>query len=277
MRGSPGELAFTSATILLAVLAAAAAAGFVAMLAVPGLLDRLRALPANPWWLVYREPGVNTAPIALWRIGGAAASALISIAATFRLRAIYRREPSPVLPFIMMFLFSLGLECLRAGIAALFALDAPVSISILLTRVIYWGRFVGMLSLLVAGLYCTDLKYRTFFVVAGVVLLVSFAMTAYIPLDRTVFLVQLTWKLGDEQSVWFVNLAIGILTILTGAAAALTRGGPRFVRLAIALALLVGSRELLFFAVQPGLLAAGIVAQGAGAILCLRAFTAFER
>ena len=269
VRQSPGDLAFLSASILLALLAAA---GFAALLLAHGLLDGLNALPDNSWWLQYRDPGPRVSAAPLWRIGAAAVGALVSLAAVFRLRALYRREPSPVLPFIMVFLFSLGVECLRAGTAILFALDGPVSPSILLTRVIYWGRFVGMLGLLTASLYCTDLKYRKLFSIAGVVFLVSFVMAAYIPLDRSVFLVQLTWKLGDEQSVWFVNLAIGALAILTAVAAGFTRGSPRFVLLAVAITVLVGSRELLFFASQPVLLGTGIVAQAAGAALCARAF-----
>jgi hypothetical protein len=276
VRESRQDIAFSSASILLVLLAAAAAAGIVALLVTPGLMDRLRALPDNRWWLVYREPEPGSAPLAPWRIGAAAAAALISLAAAFRMRAVYRRESSAVLPFLMVFFFALGLECLRAGTAVLFAMDAPVSISILLTRAIYWGRFVGMLGLLAASLYCMDLKYRTFSRIAMGVPLVSFAMAAYIPVDRTVFLAQLTWKLGDEQSVWFVNLAIGALTILTGTAAALTRRSPRFVRLAIAIAILVGSRELVSFAVQPWPLAAGLIMQAAGAVLCMRAFTAFD-
>ncbi len=272
MRKSPGDLAFSSASVLLTLLAAVAAASVVALLLMPGVLERLDALPENPWWLHYRDPARGTEALALWRIGAAAAASFVSLAGAFRLRTLYRREPSPVLPFIMVFLFALGLECLRAGTAVLFALDGPVSPSILLTRAMYWGRFVGMLGLLVASLYCTELKYRKFFLLAGVVLLISFAMAAYIPVDRSVFLVQLTWKLGDEQSVWFVNLAIGVLTILTATAAALTRGGRRFILLATAIAVLVCSRELLFFATQPALLGAGIVTQAAGAVLCMRAF-----
>jgi hypothetical protein len=273
VRKSPGDVAFSSASFLLTVLAAVAAAGVVALLVLPGVLEGLDALPGNPWWFHYRDPARGTETLALWRVGAAAASSLVSLAAAFRLRTLYRREPSPVLPFIMVFLFALGLECLRAGTAVLYALDGPVSPSVLLTRVMYWGRFVGMLGLLVASLYCTELKYRKFFLLAGVVLLVSFAMAAYIPVDRSVFLVQLTWKLGDEQSVWFVNLAIGLLTILTAIAAALTRRDRRFIRLAAAIAVLVCSRELLFFATQPAVLVAGIVAQAAGAVLCMRAFT----
>jgi hypothetical protein len=272
VRKSPGDLAFLTATVLMALLAAAAVAGVVALLAVHGLRDGLAGLPDNAWWMRYRDPGPGASTLPLWRIGAAAAAALVSIAAVLRIRVLYRREPSPILPFILVFLFSLGVECLRAGTAVLFALDGPVSPSILLTRVIYWGRFVGMLGLLAASLYCTELKYGKLFPITGVVFLVSLAMAASIPVDRSVFLAQLTWKLGDEQSMAFVNLAIGALTILAAAAAALTRGGPRFVLLAVGLAVLVGSRELEFFAARPMLLGAGIVAQAAGAVLCMRAF-----
>jgi len=265
-----------SASILLALLAAAAAAGVVALLAVHGLRDALTTLPDNCWWLQYREPAPRAFLFPPWRIGAAGVGAVVSLAAVFRLRALYRREPSPVLPFIMVFLFSLGFECLRAGSAVLYAVDGPVSPSVLLTRAIYWGRFVGMLALLAASVYCTDMKYRKLSPVTGVIFLVSLAMTAYIPLDRSVFLAQLTWKLGDEQSVWFVNLFIGALTILAALAAAVTRRSPRFILLAAAVAVLVGARELQFFAVQPLPLAAGIAAQAAGAVLAMRAIARGE-
>ena len=116
-----------------------------------------------------------------------------------------------------MFLFSLSLECLRAGTGLLYAGDRSIAAGVVLTRIIYWGRFVGLLGLLIAGLYSIELKYRKFAVLVGLVFLVSFAMAVYIPIDRTVFLAQLTWKLGDEQGVWFVNLIIAILVIATSA------------------------------------------------------------
>ena len=272
MRISPGAIVFSAASVLLLLLVAGAAIGIAALIAMPALLAHLRGLPENTWWLWYRDPGAGAVAAAPWRIAAAAAAALVSIAAAFRARAIYRVEQSPVIPFLLMFLFSLALECLRAGTALLYAAEAPVSLSLLLTRVIYWGRFVGVLGLLIAALYGTEMSYRKFFLVGGVVLLVSFAMAAYIPFDRTMFLAQLTWKLGDEQSVWFVNLAIMLLAVLTATTAAFTRRGPKLTRLAIGLVLLGACREIQFFAVQPAALAAGLAVQAAGAVLCLRAF-----
>jgi hypothetical protein len=110
-----------------------------------------------------------------------------------------------------------------------------------------------------------------------VVFLVSFAVAAYIPVDRTVFLAQMTWKLGDEQGVWFVNLMIGVLVLLTSAGGALIRRDRRFLWLAGGMAFLLASREIMFFSVSPIVLAAGIVCLTAGAAACLRVLAVVYR
>lgn len=276
MRLSAGTVTFFTASIVVFLLAAGAAVGLVVLLAMPGLKDALGALPDNAWWFIYHE-GDAAAGAPAWRIGAAIVAALFSLLAVLRARAIHRRSPSPVIPFLMMFLLTVGLECLRAGTALLFATDGPVSVSVFLTRVIYWGRFAGLLGVLLAGLYGLDLKYTRVTVLGGVVLLVSFAMAAYIPVDRTTFLAQLTWKLGDEQSVWFVNLALAALALLTGVASALVHRGRRTALLAAGIFLFLIAREAEFFAVQPVALAAGLAAQALGSLLSLRALSAAER
>jgi hypothetical protein len=102
-------------------------------------------------------------------------------------------------------------------------------------------------------------------------------MAAYIPVDRTVFLAQLTWKLGDEQGVWFVNLTIGILVLATSAAGALIRRDRRFLFLAAGMAVLLASREILFFSVSPFVLAGGLACLAAGSIVCLRTLAVVYR
>jgi hypothetical protein len=173
-------------------------------------------------------------------------------------------------PALILFLFSLGPECLRAGTAYLYATDGSISAVVVLTRIIYWARFVGLLGLLLTGLYCIDFKYKRYAVLTAVIFLVSFAMAAYIPVDRTVFLAQLTWKLGDEQGVWFMSLIIGALALCTAAAAAPVKRNGRHLWLAAGLALLLASRELLFFGSNPMVLSAGLIALTAGLMLSLR-------
>jgi presenilin-like A22 family membrane protease len=153
-------------------------------------------------------------------------------------------------------------------------MDGPITAAVVLTRIIYGARFAGLLGLLFAGLYCIDFKYRRYGVLTAVIFLVSFAMAAYIPVDRTEFLMQLTLKLGDEQGVWFVSLIIGVLALGTAAVAATAKKNGKYLWLAAGLALLLVSRELLFFGVNPVLLAAGLAALAGGTALCLRMVSA---
>jgi hypothetical protein len=268
MRPSPGAVAFTAASAILLLLALGAALCVVLLVVTPGDLAALRDLPRNTWWFLYRD--ASGSPLAaVWRIGAAVIASLISFAAALRAYSVYRRTSSPVIPFVMMFLLSLGLECLRAGNALLFVANGSISLSVLLTRVVYWGRFVGLFALLLAGLYCLDLTYTRFTVLGGLAMLVSFAMAAYIPMDRTMFLAQLTWRLGDEQGVWFLNVALEALAVLTCAAAAAMRRDAVTLRFAAAMALFVVTREVEFFAVQPVPAAVGLAAQAAAVFLCL--------
>jgi uncharacterized membrane protein (Fun14 family) len=270
MRTPAGIVAFYASTAVALLLFIAAALALALFVAMPRAADPLRALPQNPWWFVYHDPAADTTSGALWRIAAAIAGACIGSAAAFRSLTLFRRDPSHLHPFLMMFLFSLSLECLRAGTALLYAGDRSIAAAVVLTRIMYWGRFVGLLGLLLAGLYSIELKYRKYAVLVGVVFLVSFAMAAYIPIDRSVFLAQLTWKLGDEQGVWFVNLVIAILVIATSAGASFVRKDRRYFWLAGGLTLLLVSRELLFFGLTPGLLAAGLLALTLGITICLR-------
>ena len=267
MHRTPQAVAFSTASLVLLLLAAGAAAGLVVLAVPPSDPQALQGLPSNTWWFLYSQ-GPSGSPLAAWRIGTAVIASLVSAGAVLRARILYSRSPSPALLFVTMFLLSLGLECLRAGTALLAATEGSVALSVLLTRVIYWGRFVGLLGLLLASLYGLEMKYARFMVLGGMVLLVSFAMAAYIPVDRTVFLAQLTWKLGDEQSVWFLNLAIEALVVLSCLAAVVVRG-PATLRMSAALVLFIVAREVEFFALQPLPGAAGVIAQAGGALLCL--------
>jgi hypothetical protein len=277
MRTPAGTLSFRAALVLSGLFAAAAVAGIAFLIGRPDGLESLRTLVTNRWWFQYQEVDPGSTLGAVWRIASAAAAACIGIVASARAYALFRKGGSPLLPFVMLFLLTLSLESLRAGTALLYAADSSISAAIVLTRVIYWGRFVGLLSLLVAGLYCIDMKYRKFAVLGGVVFLVSFAMAAYIPVDRTVFLTQLTWKLGDEQGVWFVNFMIGLLVLATSAGASFSRRDRRFLWLALGMALFLVSREMLFFAVNPWVLAGGLACLAAGAAVCLRTLSVLYR
>jgi hypothetical protein len=262
-----------SLTILLMI---GAAVALVLLLVIPGALDPLALLTDNTWWFRYAAPSAGDLD-AVWRIGAAILCAGLSLGGSLRAYALFKKSSSPILPFLMLTFLSLALECLRGGTALLFSADASISVSIVLTRIIYWGRFLGLIGLLIAGLLCIEMKYRRYSVLVGLAFLTAFAMAAYIPMDRTLYLAQLTWKLGDEQGIWFVSLLIAILAAGTTALAAVVRRMPVFLWLTVGFLLLLAAREILFFATNPVLLGAGLVAEGLAIFACLRVVSVLYR
>ena len=237
------------------------------------LAGALSTLPSNPWWLIYKDPGPKDATQPLIVIAAMVTATVVGLIASLRSRRLYRRSRTPVLPYLLLFFLTLGIECLRGPAALLFASDSSITTGIVLTRVVLWGRFAGLFALLIGGLYCIELKYRRVYVLGGGALLVALVIAASIPLDRTTFLSQFLWKLADEQGVWFVNFAVAALVILTTIGAAVLKKDKRFLVLAGGVVMLLTARELLFFMVQPLPLACGIAALAAGAVACLRSLS----
>ena len=277
MRPAPGTVAFTTAAALTLALATGAGVVLAMLLLVPGFADPLRTLPDNVWWFMYRDAPENGSGGAFWRIGAAIVVCLAVLPAAVRARRLQRQSSSSLPVFLTLFFFTLSVEGLRAASALLYARDGSIQLSIVCTRTVYWGRIAGLLSLLIAGLYCIEWRYRRHGILATVVLVTAFAVATAIPVDRTEFLAQLTWKLGDEQGIWFVNLIIGLLALATVTSATWVRHDRRYLWLALGFAFLLAGRELFCFALNPGPTAGGVAMIAIGGLVCLRTLSALYR
>ncbi len=281
MRTSVRNATFFPAAALALLIGISASALLAVFLTVPSAGLALTSLPDHPWWFVYSdapreaEPqraasSALTFPSPLWSIAAAIAATALALPASFRARALIGRASSPIAAFLAVFFLSLCLEGLRVGAAFLVVTNRSIPAAVVLSRAVYGGRFLGILALLVASLYCMEMKYTKHLLLAMGALAVSFAMAASIPIDRTVFVAQLTYKLGDEQGLWFVSLVLGILVLAAGAGAALVRRDRRFLVLAGGSALLLAGRELLHFSTRLTFLACGLALLTGGTILWLR-------
>lgn len=227
----------------------------------------LAGLPDHPWWLVYRGPAGSDG--AAWAVGASVAAALVAAAALFAgRRSRERRQELPILS-AGLFLLTVAFECLRGATAFLVATDRSLTAALLLSRIVCWARFTGLLSLLAVALHALELPGRRPGVLLPVALVAALAIAASVPVDRTTFLAQLTFRLGDEQGVWFVNLVIGALIPLSLVAAAIARREGRLARLAGVSVLLLAARELLFFGLHPVRLACGLALLAGGSALLL--------
>ncbi len=274
MRRSLRKAVAWSALGLGLLAAAGAGACLASLIAFPPPAPGLRELESHPWWFTYRDApqgGAAAGSAPLWTVGACAACALLAALAGARANAHAERGGSSVALFFSVAFFTLCLEALRGPAALLFAWGHSLSPGVVLTRVVYGGRFAGELALLAAALHAMEINYRKNVVYLGILLLVALAIAFYIPIDRTAFLSSLLFKLGDEQGAWFTDLALGVLATAGLAGAAVTRRAGWTAALAVSSALLFAGREILSFSAPAGTLAAGLALLAAGMALALLA------
>lgn len=269
MRDHAEPIVFAAAVAIAAILAAAAGVCLALIASSPVATNALSTLPGNPWWFIYQDPGTRDGSIPFVVITAALAITAGAVIASFRARSLLHATRAPMLPYLLLFLFSLSVECLRAPLALIIATDRSLPAAIVIGRTVYGARFAGLLALLLAAVQCIDMKYRHPYILGSGAILIAIAMAASIPIDRTAFLSQLLWKLGDEQGIWFMNLVISLLVVGAAAGGAALKRNMRSVVLAGALLCVLVSRELLFFGVSAARLAAGAALMTAGIVLCL--------
>jgi hypothetical protein len=261
--------AFTAAAAAAVLLAALGSLALAFLATDQRARAAIAGLDDHPWWLVYRGPAGPDA--GAWAAGAAAAGSLIAAAALFAARALAGRSPTLPASAAGLFLLAIAFESLRGVMAYLVVTDRSIAAALFLQRAVWWARFTGLLALLAVALHALELPGRKPAVLVAVVLTASLAMAASVPVDRTTFLAQLVFRLGDERGVWFVNLVIGAVIPLSVAAAAVLRREARLAPLAAATVLLLAARELLFFGVRPVRLACGLACLAAGSALLLEA------
>ena len=249
------DAAFISAFSAGLILTAAAGASLVMLLLNPGLRQALSAAFVHPWWFVYL-PGNGSAPM-IWEIAGISALSVLALASAVRARFHYMRSGSPLALFLIIYFFTLCLECLRAPAAVVYASNGPVTAVLIMSRTVYGGRFAGELCLLTIGLYALDLKLKRYVVIMGIILLVTFAIALYMPVDSTVFLSSLVFNLGDEQGTAFAVAILAALTPLSLAGAGFRSKNRSFYTLAASTLLMIAGRQVMDFSSYGGVFAAG--------------------
>jgi hypothetical protein len=257
----------TVAACISFLLCAAAAAALVLLLTSPRLASPLADLSTHPWWFVYGDAPRGAAAAKqpfTWVIGAALLCALLGSAAALRAYRSASRTGSGAALFLCAAFFALSVEALRGPAALVIARGSSITAAMVMTRAVYAARFAGQLALLAAGLHALEMKYRRNVVLLGILIVVSLAIGIYIPMDRTAYLASLTFKLGDEQGVWFADLALGILAAASFAGAAFTHRNRSAGIAAGACALLFAGRQMLSFSGPPASLAAGAGLLAAG-------------
>jgi hypothetical protein len=246
------------------------------------LIFRLNILPdvlgdlADPlprWLLVLSRPEPGF--LRMIALAGIASLLVFAVLANLGVRKLYRRTDSAELLFLMLFCLSLCLEAWRLGNLLFPALGLSQYLNVVVTRLVLFSRFFGLLCLLVASLYAVGMKYVQYSVLIGGMAVLAFALAGVLPLDTSLYEPTFLFKLGDRQGYLFVRLILALLMAINFVVAARLRRSRRFAVAAAAAVMLFAGRELLQHGIAPLPIVLGAAALIVGFVLFVRQIVVF--
>jgi len=238
----------------------------------PDVLGDL-AKPLPGWLLVLSR--AEPQYLRITAVAGMACVLVFAALANLGVRTLYRRTDSAELLFLMLFCLSLCPEAWRLGNLIFPALGLSQYLTVVITRLVLFSRFFGLLCLLVASLYAVGMKYVQYPVLIGGMAVLAFSLAGVLPLDTSLYEPTFLYKLGDRQGYLFVRLILALLIVVNFVAAARVRRSRRFAVAAVAAFLLFAGRELLQYGIAPLPIVLGAAALIAGFVVFVRQIVVF--
>jgi hypothetical protein len=238
----------------------------------PDVLGDL-AEPLPQWMLLLSSPEPEFLRIVA--LVGIASLLLFAVLANLGVRTLYRRTDSAELLFLMLFCLSLCIEAWRLGNLVFPVLRLSLYLSVVVTRLVLFSRFFGLLCLLVASLYAVGMKYVQYPVLIGGIVVLAFTLAGVLPLDTSLYEPTFLYRLGDRQGYLFVRLILALLMVINYFVAARLRRSRRFAAAAVAAVLLLAGRELLQHGIAPIPVVVGTTALIVGFVVYVRQIVVF--
>ena len=238
----------------------------------PDVLGKLSE-PLPGWLLVFSRP--DPAFLLIIVLTGIACLLVFAFIANLGVRKLYRRTDSAELLFLMLFCLSLCLEAWRLGNLIFPAFGLSQYLNVVITRLVLFSRFFGLLCLLVASLYAVGMKYVQYPVLIGGMAVLAFALAGVLPLDTSLYEPTFLYKLGDRRGFLFVRMILALLMVVNFVVAARVRRNRRFAIAALAAFLLFAGRELLQYGIAPVPILLGTAALIVGFVFFVRQIVVF--
>lgn len=174
---------------------------------------------------------------------------VFSLIGWFIIRSYFKKTASAEMFFFMFFVISLSFETVRILQILLIIYEEAMFLGNLLTRIVFFGRFFGLLCLFFSGLFSSWLEFQRIGLVLSVSLLLPFALSSAVPVG-TEIQADLMYILGSRNEVMLVVIALEVFCVLNYIFAAVFLKQKESLMVALGMAFVVGGRELMFFAPQ---------------------------
>ena len=172
---------------------------------------------------------------------------LFSVFSVFFIRKFFLQNTRAEIFFFLIFLLTLNFDGIRSIIYILEQLDKPESYVLILTRLAYFGKILGVFVLLCFAMMTIDTEYKPFATLLSAVILLALFVALLMPFtpnkgDNALFIPGLDYY-------YTALLIIKILTVLTLVFNYLQNRNWEYLNLAVSMIfILAGSRTLFYTA-----------------------------
>lgn len=228
----------------------------VSVIAVSGFVPPQSDFVRAEQWLVFRwqAPAVNV----WWVLCGTCVNVVTASVGGYLLRRYFLKTSAPEVFFFTIFALSLCFEGVRSIELYFLYLNVPTLYGVILTRVVYFGYFLGAFCLLGSSLYAAGVQYPKYANPLGIAALISFALAYVVPIDSLAPFPNLLFRIGNQATTQTISLVLGLLTLLSYALAAANGGAAERLPIVFAVLLVLVGRDMLFYLSGP----AGVITGG---------------
>jgi hypothetical protein len=172
---------------------------------------------------------------------------VFSITAVTILYFSFKKTTSAEIFFFIIFLVTMTFDSLKAGFALFAVANVSPFYGVLLTRMVYFSRFLGTLAILAAGLFAHGAEYQRMEIYLGAAFLLSVSLSTAMPVDFTVTDLSLLYAVGNARELGIVSVLFLTFGVFNFVLYAIQNSSRDYALIGIGLALTVIGREMLFF------------------------------
>ncbi len=192
---------------------------------------------------------------------------LFSLASVIILYFSFRKTTSPEILFFILFLITIAFDSLKAINLFLTVAPIPPYVGIIVSRIIYFGKYFGTLCVFACGLFPTGIPYERLELFLSSALLLTMVFAGTIPIDMTELEPNYLYATGLAGEVRAISISMYAFAFLNYVLAAVRNGNRAYILIGFGLALCIVGRELLFYTSDPILIIAAFVVLTVGTTL----------
>lgn len=168
-----------------------------------------------------------------------------SIISSLLLFHYFKKKISPEIFFFILFILSLSLQSIRLFQFQLLILKVSPFFGVIITRLYYFFKFFGVFCFFSASLFPVGIKFQKIGTILLSILLISFTISALMPIDSTIMNRYFLYEISDSTSILLMILSIRFLTIINFTRVAISSKSKNYVLVLISSALIIFGEELL--------------------------------